>query len=206
MAKVIGIGGGAGTGKTTIASFLREQGIKVLELDELSRELSRKGGPIWKKVIQTWGRLFVDARGNIDRKKLGKVVFRNFKVLFLLNRIAHPLLLQETRKWLNRNRREKLLVIDGAILFEGGFLPLLDQVIFVEIDSGLQQKRLMVRGWKEKDARSLVEAQKFLQCLRRHADVVVCNQESRKKLYQDIEKFLELPSHGREIEGGRSRF
>lgn len=206
MVRVIGIGGGAGTGKTTVASFLREQGVKVLELDELSRELSRKGGPIWKKVIKTWGRFFVDARGNIDRKKLGKVVFRSFKVLFLLNRIAHPLLLQETRKWLNRNRKEKLLVIDGAILFEGGFLPLLDRIVFVEIDSDLQQRRLVTRGWKEKDARSLIEAQKFLRCLRRRADLVICNRGSRKKLYQDIEKFLELSFHGREIERGRSRF
>ncbi|MEN3186646.1 MAG: dephospho-CoA kinase [Atribacterota bacterium] len=198
MVKVIGIGGGAGSGKSTVASFLEEKGVKVLELDALSRKLAQKGGPIWKGIVRTWGRFFLDPRGNIDRKKLGKVIFRNFTALLLLNRLTHPLLFQETRKWLNRNREENLVAIDGTILFEGGFLPILDWVIFVEGDLDLRWRRLVAKGWKEKEAQNLLSAQRFSSCLRRRAHFVLWNQDSREKLRQEVENFwCSLPLKGK---------
>jgi dephospho-CoA kinase len=191
MARVIGIGGGAGSGKTTVANFLREKGVKVLDLDELGRELAQKGGPIWKAIVCTWDRFFLDVRGHIDRRKLGKVAFRNFRILFRLNQLSHPLLLWETRKWLRRNAQEAFLAVEGAVLFEGKFLPLLDWIIFVEAGADLRKERLMVKGWRERDAWDLVKAQRFSDCLRRKAHLCIDNQDSQEKLWEEVESFWE---------------
>ncbi|MGC8778173.1 MAG: dephospho-CoA kinase [Candidatus Caldatribacteriaceae bacterium] len=191
MVRVIGIGGGAGAGKTTIASFLQDKGIKVLELDALGRKLSQKGGPIWKEVVRTWDRFFLDRQGNIDRRKLRRAAFQNFKVLFHLNQLTHPLLLRETRKWLNRNRQEEFVAVEGAILFEGKFLPFLDWIVFVEADSHRRAERLRAKGCQERDAQNLVKAQRFSPCLQKRAHFVICNQNSKEKLREDVEYFWE---------------
>lgn len=192
MVKVLGIGGGAGTGKTTVASFFQKRGIAVLELDELSRQLAQKGKPIWRVIIKTWGRFFLDQRGNIDRLKLRKVVFRNAAILFLLNQLTHPILLQATRKWLSQRRNNRVVVIEGAILFEGGFLPLLDEVIFVETELPIRKKRLIDKGWKREDVDNLIETQRFLKCLQRRAQFTIVNQDSKEKLWQDIGHFWRI--------------
>lgn len=192
MVKVLGIGGGAGTGKTTVASFFQKRGIAVLELDELSRRLVQKGKPIWKAIIKTWDRSFLDPRGNIDRLKLRKVVFRNATTLFILNQLTHPIILQETRKWLNQRRNDRLVIIEGTILFEGRFLPLLDEVIFVEAELPIRKKRLIGKGWKREDVDNLIESQRFLKCLQRRAQFTIINQDSKERLWQDMERFWNI--------------
>ncbi|GEM_PF-459484 len=190
MTKVLGIGGGAGVGKTTLASFLREKGIAVLELDELARTLAQKGGPLWKQVVKVFGRSFLDRDGYLNRKKLGRVAFRNWKILFVLNEVSHPLLLQEAKKWLQRKKNEALVGIEGAVLFEGGFLNLIDWVIFVDADSEVCTQRLQAKGWTEKDTRDLLLAQRFLPCLRRRANLILGNQNSLERLHGEAEFIL----------------
>lgn len=206
MVRVLGIGGGAGTGKTTLASFLEERGVDVLKLDELSAKLAKKGGPIWKEVVRTWERVFLDGRGNLNRKKLGKVAFRDPQVLFMLNRLAHPLLFWETRKWLNRMQEKPLVAIEGAILFEGNFLPLLDWTVCMEASVPTRTRRLMEKGWTEKDARNLVKAQRFCCCLERRANFTIPNERSLEELRERAELLWRYLWGGPEIERQGTRF
>ncbi len=183
--RIIGIGGGIASGKSTVASFLEEQGIPVLSLDDVARNLSQKGNPLWKRVILLFGRTFLDERGCLKRRKLASVVFRSWRMLFLLNSLAHPLLFWEAVKRLYRTGG-KAVAIDGAVLFEAGFCPLLDFLLFVDAPLDHRLERLRKQGLQEGEIILRVKSQKFLGCLRRRASKVLSNDNSLESLKREV--------------------
>lgn len=187
--KVLGIGGGIASGKSTVASLLEEAGIPVLVLDDLARKLSEKGKPIWKAVVCVFGRLFLDARGALQREKLARVVFRNWRMLFVLNSLTHPLLFFEARRYL-RGFGKGWVAVEGAILFEAGFCPVLSKLIFVDAPQDVRIARLRAKGLGEKDAQVRLRAQRFLACLRRRASKVLENVSSIEFLESEVSSLL----------------
>lgn len=192
MSPVWAIGGGTAAGKSTVARILREKGIEVWELDKLSRELSKKGGPLWKSIVKTFGPQFLTEKGELDRTKLGKMVFRDWENLFNLNSVTHPVLLQEVRKKLASVPPSRIVAIEGAVLFEAGFEPLWDKLIFVEADEAIREKRLLkTTGLKVREIRDRLRLQRFLNCLKRRADFILKNEGSLEELEETIEDWLE---------------
>lgn len=192
MSRVWAIGGGAAAGKSTVASILREKGIEVLELDKLTRELSKKGGPLWKNIVKTFGSQFLTEKGELDRTKLGRLVFRDWKSLFSLNSVTHPVLLQEVRKKLASLPPSQIVAVEGAVLFEAGFLPLWNKLIFVEADEATREKRLLkAKGLKAREIKDRLRSQRFLNCLKRRADFILKNEGSLEELEETIEDWLE---------------
>ena len=86
--------------------------------------------------------IFLTPTGELDRDKLGKLVFRSWENLFKLNSATHPVLLQEVRKKLASVPPSQVVAIEGAVLFEASFLPLWDKLIFVEAGEEIREKRL----------------------------------------------------------------
>lgn len=187
--RVLGIGGGVASGKSTVAALLEEAGIPVLVLDDLARKLSEKGKPIWKAVVCVFGRFFLDAHGALRREKLARVVFRNWRMLFVLNSLTHPLLFFEARRYLRRFGKE-WVAIEGAILFEAGFCPVLSELIFVDAPQDIRIARLQAKGVGEKDAQVRLKAQRFLACLRRRASKVLENASSVEFLKREVASLL----------------
>lgn len=188
--KILGIGGGVASGKSTVASFLEGQGIPVLVLDDLARELSAKGKPLWKAIVYGFGRSFLDSRGILQREKLARVAFRSWRMLFMLNALTHPLLFFEARRRLQRLEKE-WVAIEGAILFEAGFCPLLSRLLFVDAPRDLRIARLQAKGFKEGEVRNRLKAQRFLGCLRRRASKVLENISSLEFLKQEVFSLLQ---------------
>ncbi|MCS7242419.1 MAG: dephospho-CoA kinase [Candidatus Caldatribacterium sp.] len=187
--KLLGIGGGVASGKSTVASLLREQGIPVLVLDDLARKLSAKGKPMWKAIVCVFGQSFLNARGMLQREKLARVVFRSWRMLFVLNALAHPLLFFETWRWLRRFEKG-WVAIEGAVLFEAGFCPLLSKLLFVDAPQELRVARLREKGIGEKDIQIRLRAQRFLACLRRRASKILENAFSMEFLEQEVSSLL----------------
>jgi len=157
----------------------------VLSLDDIARDLSQKGNPLWKRVVLLFGRSFLDEKGYLKRRKLASIVFRSWRMLFLLNSLAHPLLFWETVRRLYRTKGEAV-VIDGAVLFEAGFCPLLDFLLFVDAPLGHRLERLREQGLREREIILRVKNQKFLGCLRRRASKVLSNDTSLESLKREV--------------------
>lgn len=173
-----------------MALLLEEQGIPVILLDDLARELSEKGKPLWRAIVRVFGRSFLGEDGKLQRRKLAQVVFRNWRMLFLLNALTHPLLFFEVRRRL-RHVSSGWVAIEGAVLFEAGFCPLLSKLLFVDAPLELRIARLQAKGLGRREAEIRLKAQRFLPCLRRRATKVLENAASMESLKEAVVSLLQ---------------
>ncbi len=111
MSPVWAIGGGTAAGKSTVARILREKGIEVWELDKLSRSFLKRRASVEEHSKNFWPQ-FLTEKGELDRTKLGKMVFRDWENLFNLNSVTHPVLLQEVRKKLASVPPSRIVAIE----------------------------------------------------------------------------------------------
>src|SRR5262245_25229586 len=122
--RVIGLTGGIGSGKTTVAGILAGLGADVLDSDKVGHDVYRPGTEGFRQVTEAFGRDIVAADGTIDRRKLGAMVFGDPAALRRLNAIVHPLIGLAVRDWLQRAQAEPKttpIVIEAAVLMEAGW-------------------------------------------------------------------------------------
>lgn len=143
----IGITGVIGSGKTTIANILKGLKIPVIDADEISRNLTRKGTPVFKKVIETFGNEILNTDGELDRKKLAEIVFSNPKKRKLLENIIHPAVKAERSKIINELKRKNINIValDIPLLFEAGMDKEVDFIITAYADENTLFERVRKR-------------------------------------------------------------
>jgi dephospho-CoA kinase len=161
IVKVIGITGGIGSGKSEVAGILKELGAGVIDADKVGHEILNPGTPGWHKVTETFGKYICDQSGKIDRKKLAKIVFQNAESVDKINKITHPLILNEIKLRLNKMEAEgfKVAVVEAALLIEAGWAPLMDQIWLSLTPKEITLSRLMKRGLSESEAKARISAQ-----------------------------------------------
>ncbi|MCK4522852.1 dephospho-CoA kinase, partial [Candidatus Aerophobetes bacterium] len=125
--KVIGLTGNIGCGKTTVAHMFEDLGVEVIEADRIGHQLLEKE-KIKKRVVSIFTESVLNGKGNISRKKLRNLVFKDKKKLELLNSILHPLMVKEIKKKI-RMSRSNLIVVDAAVLLEAGWDSLVDKIL-----------------------------------------------------------------------------
>ncbi len=127
---VIGLTGGIGSGKTTVAQMLERKGAALLSADQVGHEVYEPGRPAWQEIVDAFGREVVAADGTIDRKKLGGIVFSDPEQLRRLNAITHPRMKELMREKLEgeRDRGTSVAVLEAALLFDAGWDDLTDEV------------------------------------------------------------------------------
>lgn len=127
---VIGLTGGIGSGKSTVAKVLEEQGAVVLSADLVGHEVYLPGRPAWQEVVAAFGRGVLAEDGTVDRKKLGAAVFAGPRELKRLNAIVHPRMKGMMREKLAELDRQgvKVAVLEAALLFDAGWDDLADEV------------------------------------------------------------------------------
>lgn len=127
---IIGLTGNFGTGKTTVSQILAELGAVIIDADKLGHELLQSGSPAYQEVAAAFGKAILKPNREIDRHKLGQLVFPNAAALAQLNQIMHPKMYQITRQRIERYRKQgaKAVVLEAALLIEAGWAPLVDQV------------------------------------------------------------------------------
>ncbi|MFL6427248.1 MAG: dephospho-CoA kinase [Acidobacteriaceae bacterium] len=116
----VGLTGGLGSGKTTVAAIFRSLGAPVMEADEVARAMMQPGQPVYQQIVQSFGPAVVRADGTLDRRRLAQIAFREGR-LAELNAIVHPPVIAEQRRWMETLEREQpdaVAIYETALLFE----------------------------------------------------------------------------------------
>ena len=145
---IIGILGGVGSGKSTVAAEFAKLGCKVIDADKIAHELLDKK-TVQDKIAALFGKNILDSSGKIDRKKLADVVFADADKLSSLNKIVHPFVLgraEELIERYNRQNQVKAIVLDMPLLVEVGWAKRCDKLIFVGCERQLRIDRAKKLG------------------------------------------------------------
>lgn len=177
--RVIGVTGGVGTGKSTVARLFGKMGAEVFDADRTVHRLMEPGGPVWKRIRAEFGSSVLGPGGRIDRKRLGRVAFGSPARLKALNRIVHPavrrVLLGDLAR-LKRRRPGATAVLDIPLLVESGKHYPTDAVVVVMASRRTAARRLKERsGWTPDEVKRRSGFQMPLKEKVKHADFVVRN-------------------------------
>lgn len=182
---LIGLTGGIGTGKSRVADLLRALGAAVECSDLIVRELQAPGGAGLAAIVETFGRSYLTPEGELDRPKLGKLVFNDPSARGRLNLLIHPLVTRETqaRVAAHRARGVPVIVADIPLLLEGkqagigsGAVLPFDLIVLVYATEEQQLERVMARDKLSRDdALSRIRSQLPIEQKRALADVVIDN-------------------------------
>jgi dephospho-CoA kinase len=178
MTNVIGLTGGIGSGKSTVSQILTELGAVIIDADKVGHEAFKPGTPAWREVMATFGKEVIAPGGEVDRKKLGSIVFGNPEALLKLNRIMHPKMADMMRAQIDEYRRQglKVIVLDAAILIEANWTPLVDEVwLTVAPESKVLERLKKQRGMTEEQTLARIRSQLSTQERMRYAKVVINN-------------------------------
>jgi len=188
----VGLTGGIASGKSTVAHLFRERGAEIIDFDELAREVIRPKSPAYEKIVSTFGDEILLSNGEIDRKKLGAIVFQELSKLRQLNDIVHPFVFAEWRKLIEEIKKEKtskIVISDLPLLFETNSAPLFDVVVLVFIPKEKQLERLMKRDGIPYDrAMLMIASQMPIEEKIPLADVVIDNSFPLEKTEKEVEQ------------------
>ena len=176
--KVIGLTGGIGSGKSTVSQFLAKLGAVIIDADKVGHEAFEPDTELWQGVVATFGRQILTPKGDIDRGKLGKIVFGSSESLAWLNRIMHPRMYVMVKAQLEEYRRQgvDVVVLEAPLLLEAGWTPLVDEVWIVIAPEATVLKRLQERtGLSEPESLARIHSQMSNEERVKQADVVINN-------------------------------
>ena len=141
---IIGITGGIGGGKSTLADKLRAEGFEVYDSDKEARILQNEHPVIREKLVELFGSDIYNDEG-LNRKELARIVFQKSELLSKLNAIVHPIVKVDFKNWIEKRQAHKLLFMESAILFESGFNLIVDKVIVITASEDIRIKRVIKR-------------------------------------------------------------
>jgi dephospho-CoA kinase len=176
--KVIGLTGGIGSGKSTVAGYLAELGAAVIALDKVGHEVIKSGSRAFKKIVDEFGKDILDTRGEIDRSRLAKIVFNDPEALASLNRIVHPAIDKIINERIKEYRRQgiKVVVLEAAAMLEAGKARQADEIWVTTAPEATVLRRLGERsGYSEEETKARIRSQLSDEERIKRADVVIDN-------------------------------
>jgi dephospho-CoA kinase len=187
---LIGLTGGIASGKSTVAHMLEEMGSHVIDFDMLARRVVEPGRPAWKKIVDYFGRDILQGSGEIDRKRLSRIIFGNSEKRKRLEGFTHPFIADEFTGHVDEIASSDPDAIINAVvpmLFEAGMQALFHKVVVVYIPREEQIKRLIERdGISEGDAVNILNAQMHIDEKIRQADFIINNENSIEETKRQV--------------------
>ena len=174
--KVIGLTGGIGSGKSTVSQFLVELGTVIIDADKVGHEALQLDTELWHEVVFAFGRQVLKPNGDIDRKKLGELVFGNSESLLRLNQIMHPRMYDIVKAQLEDYRRQGVgvVVLEAPLLIEAGWTSLVDEVWVTVVPEATVLKRLEGKvGLSKQESLARIRSQLSSAERVKHADVEI---------------------------------
>lgn len=195
MAAIIGLTGGIASGKSTVSSLLKEKGFTVIDADVAARIVVQPGEDAYKKIVETFGKDILLENGEINRPKLGDLVFRDEQKRLQLNAIVHPAVRKQMlleKEQAIRNGKQTIF-LDIPLLFESGLTWMVDKTIVVYVDENIQLQRLMKRNGLDKEAAEIrISAQMPLEEKASKADAVINNNGTITETKKQLEHIIEI--------------
>lgn len=188
----IGLTGGIASGKSTASGYIKSLGYKVIDADEISILLSKKGEAIYNEIVRAFGREILKEDLEIDRKMLGEIVFGNKEKLDILNEISHRLILEEIKREMGEcEKYEELIFVDIPLLFECDMGSWFDETWLIAVNEETQLKRLIKRNnFTREEAINRISSQMPLKTKINLSDEVILNEDSIEELYKNIDNLL----------------
>jgi dephospho-CoA kinase len=197
----VGLTGGVGSGKSTVAALLAEHGALVIDADAIAREVVAPGTPGLAAVLGRFGAAVAAPDGSLDRAALAAIVFNDEAARLDLNAIVHPLVGARTAELTAAAPPDAVLVHDIPLLVEGNMADAFDVVVVVESDPALRLRRLEQRGLTEADARARMAAQATDEQRRAVAGEVIVNNGDLDELRAEVGRLWERLLAGRVAAG-----
>ena len=187
---LVGLTGGVATGKSTVAALFKRCGAKILDADQLARQVVEPRKPAWRDIVRTFGTTILREDGHLDRKLLADIVFKSPDKLRRLERIIHPRVSSLQRR-LTRDIAAKhphaVIVYEVPLLFEAGVDKRVDTIIVVTADRDTQIARLRQRtGLSRPEALRRIRSQMSLAKKAKMADIVLLGTTPRARLQRQV--------------------
>ncbi len=198
---VIGLTGNIATGKSVVRRMLEHLGAYTIDADMLAHRAIAKGAPGYQPVIDTFGKWILDANGEINRQRLGRLVFSDPEALKNLEAIIHPLVLQAIDAMVRR-ASQPVVVIEAIKLLETDLRFACDAIWVIHAPTDVQLERLVQkRQMRREEALQRIQAQSPQQEKIAQANVVIQNQGSYEELWKEVSHYWQaIPAHSRETQ------
>ena len=196
---IVGLTGSVGTGKSTVTIFFRELGAYIIDWDELAREVTRPHLRAWGKIVEYFGKDFLNEDLTINRQKLAEIVFSDKEKVTKLNQIVHPEVFKEDERITNEIKSldpDALIIKDIPLLFELTRPILVDKIVVVSASEQTQLRRLKEKGMSREDAKSRIKSQLPLEGKIKSADFVINNDGPLEETKRQVEEIYSLLRKG----------
>ena len=184
----VGLTGGIGAGKSTVADLFSQKGAVVIRSDELARQVIEPQTPGFQQVIDRFGKEFVNSEGYIDRAKLAQIVFQDDAALKDLENIVHPLVRSRTNQIIDQHTSETIIVNEIPLLLEKKMESLFDFLVIVISSEKNRLERLSQRGLTAEQASARMSKQVSDDERKAAADFLIVNDGNLDQLEVDVEK------------------
>lgn len=187
---IIGITGGSGSGKSNVSDIFAENGYTVVDADKIAKDIMHSDEALKKNIEKLFGKQYLNAEGEVDRKALGKLVFADGEKRKLLNSVTHPAILQEIEKQVKCGGEK--VVMDVPLLIGTDIAKLCDIIIAVLANKDIRIKRITERdGIDEETALNRIESQLSDEEFIAGSDCRIYNNGSKEDLRLAVKGFID---------------
>ena len=191
---IIGVTGGMGAGKSRVLAYLEEKwNARTIRLDDISRDLLARNGLCYEQTIHIFGEEIVKPDGDLDRALIARMIFEDSRLRDRLNALVHPAVKAEVR-WITEEMRQLdagLLVVEAALLIEGGYREICDELWYIYADEAVRRERLKSsRGYTDERIDGTFATQLSDNAFRACVDFVVDNSGSFEDAARAIDSHL----------------
>ena len=197
---IVGITGGIACGKTTVSDLLAEKGAIPINADEIGHQLLQADSPVIGELTDAFGQDILEASGDVSRKKLGAIVFKDKAAREQLNSILHPLIIERSRGHARQLVTEDptcVVLLDAPLLIEAGAYDTVDLIVVVTASSETQLRRTLERSiaqgrpLTETEIQARIDAQMPVTEKVKYADVVIENDGTLEELHRQVDVLWE---------------
>ena len=193
MTKMIGITGGMASGKSTVVAEIRKHGYQVIDADQVVHELQAKGGKLYQALCNWLGSEILQENGELDRKKLGQLIFSSKDMLEKSSRLQNGIIREElARRRDELAKTQKVFFMDIPLLIEHDYMEWFDDIWLVHLDEKTQLERLVMRNhFSKEEAKKRMASQISTEAKKPYADKLLDNSGDLTELKAQINQLLQ---------------
>ena len=191
--KIIGITGGIASGKSTVVAEIRKHGYQVIDADQVVHELQAKGGKLYQALCNWLGTDILQENGELDRKKLGQLIFSSKDMLEKSSRLQNGIIREElARRRDELAKTQKVFFMDIPLLIEHDYMEWFDDIWLVHLDEKTQLERLVMRNhFSKEEAKKRMASQMSTEAKKPYADKLLDNSGDLTELKAQINQLLQ---------------
>lgn len=193
MTKIIGITGGIASGKSTVVAEIRKHGYQVIDADQVVHELQAKGGKLYQALCNWLGSEILQENSELDRKKLGQLIFSSKDMLEKSSRLQNGIIREElARRRDELAKTQKVFFMDIPLLIEHDYMEWFDDIWLVHLDEKTQLERLVMRNhFSKEEAKKRMASQMSTEAKKPYADKLLDNSGDLTELKAQINQLLQ---------------